>query len=175
VNEIEFMENSTLRYVEPHRCVRLEVEVSPVCFRTARTMIGANLGGAPWPKSRQLERPRAADSSARLRFSRRLGFQSPIRHNTSVANARREEVEAQPRESEHEVREAAALAESSFAEWQESQRARLAQQQASSVDELAAENACCSVRPSVGRSGHCHRYARLAVSVPPRPSSLPTD
>ena len=95
-----------------------------------------------------------------------------------MASARREEVEAQQRESEREVRalrEAAALAESSFAERQESQRARLAQQQASSVDELAAENACCSVRPSVGRSGHCHRYARLAVSVPPRPSALPTD
>ena len=58
-----------------------------------------------------------------------------------VASARREEVEAQLRESEREVRalrEAAALAESSFAERQESQRARLAQQQAASVAELAA-------------------------------------
>jgi len=26
----------------------------------------------------------------------------------------------------------------------------------------------------IGRSCHCHRYARLAVSVPPRPSALPT-
>jgi len=26
----------------------------------------------------------------------------------------------------------------------------------------------------IGRSGHCHGYARLAVSVPPRPSALPT-
>jgi hypothetical protein len=66
----------------------------------------------------------------------------------SVASARREEVEAQQRESEREVRalrEAAALAESSFAEWLESMRARLALQQASSVDELAVENAGCSV------------------------------
>ena len=58
-----------------------------------------------------------------------------------LASARREEVEAQLRESEREVRalrEAAALAESSFAERQESQRARLAQQQAASVAELAA-------------------------------------
>ena len=58
-----------------------------------------------------------------------------------VASARREEVEAQLRESEREVRalrEAAALAESSFAERQENQRARLAQQQAASVAELAA-------------------------------------
>ena len=53
--------------------------------------------------------------------------------------------------------------------------ARLALQQASSVDELAVDYAGCSVRPSVGRLGHCHRYARLAVSVPPRPSALPTD
>jgi len=66
----------------------------------------------------------------------------------SVASARHEEVEAQQRESEREVRalrEAAALAESSFAEWLESMRARLALQQASSVDELAVENAGCSV------------------------------
>ena len=58
-----------------------------------------------------------------------------------MASARREEVEAQLRESEREVRalrEAAALAESSFAERQENQRARLAQQQAASVAELAA-------------------------------------
>ena len=43
-----------------------------------------------------------------------------------MASARREEVEAQQRESEREVRalrEAAALAESSFAEWLESMRA----------------------------------------------------